>query len=158
MPSGKIHAANTISLAGTVLAASYFLDPLLVSNTQVVGFTVGVLSGLILSPDLDCDDGYIGLYFIRQIPAVGPLLSLLWKWYWKFYAVCIPHRHWSSHLPIVSTAIRTLYLAFPAICYLFIAKLTPTQAFWANLGIVVAGLALSDIYHIVADFIGSEWE
>jgi len=67
MPSGRVHTVTTIGLAvGTAL---FVPAPV----------TVGILSGLILSPDLDVDDGFIGLAHLRRVPAVGNIISGCWQ-------------------------------------------------------------------------------
>jgi len=64
----------------------------------------GGYSGLILSPDLDTRSNPTNRW--KDVGA-GPInLGLIWAPYRAF----ISHRSWVSHLPIVSTAIRAVYL------------------------------------------------
>lgn len=148
MPSGKVHTANTITAAGLIAASSYFLDPALVSNADVSILTFGCLSGIFISSDLDVNKGYIGLYYLRLIPVVGPIVSLLWKWYWKPYSLIIPHRDWISHTPGISTIIRMGYVSWP---WLLIFSISLAALNWHYLFIYWLGLTISDTFHVVAD-------
>ena len=70
MPSGRVHTMTTIGLA---------VGSIPLSNPHL---TVGILSGLILSPDLDVDDGFIGLAHLRRVPFVGTPLAWMWRAFW----------------------------------------------------------------------------
>jgi uncharacterized metal-binding protein len=134
------------------VAGAYFYDPALVSNWDVVVLVGGVLSGLIISCDLDVDNGFIGFYFLRKIPFVGPIISMAWRIYWFGYAKLIPHRSWISHAPIISTFIRVALLG---ITWLVIANLLHISEFlvsWHYLFIYFIGLCISDTKHFVLDF------
>lgn len=105
MPSGKVHAA-TSAFTASVLVSSALVPG--VDKQFVVAAAAGCLSGVFLSPDLDVDAGYIGLYYIRKY--FGEILSVTWQWLWKPYAVLMPHRSRASHTPVLGTMLRLLYL------------------------------------------------
>lgn len=41
------------------------------------------------------------------------ILGVLWVMLWMPYAYLIPHRHWLSHAPFISGALRLVYLLAP---------------------------------------------
>lgn len=137
MPSGKTHSITTIGLA---LGSACAFEPAL---------TVGILSGLILSPDLDVDDGFIGLYHLRRIPKVGKFLSFAWRVFWLPYSKIVPHRSAISHSILFGTCLRVGYLVFPLLVLNYLGlpiHLSDKfgQWFW--------GLCLADALHIILDF------
>jgi len=138
MPSGRIHTATTLALAvGSALSG------------QPTAATVGVLSGLILSPDLDVDDGFIGLAHLRRVPIVGTALSWAWRAFWWPYSKAVPHRSAISHAPVVGTVFRVLYLSLPLLAVNVMgAPLKLPTEFWAWF----IGLCASDALHIVLDW------
>ena len=124
MASGKRHDRACVTLTiGLVAAASaapvalgFYPSARYLAGVAAAG--VGLLSGHLLSPDLD----------INSIPTdrwrrVG-LYSM-----WGIYRDLIPyHRHWASHIPVISTALRVLYLSIwiAALC----ATLVAFAGFW----------------------------
>jgi len=137
MPSGRVHTATTLMLAVGSLPMS---DPAL---------TVGIVSGLILSPDLDVDEGFIGLAHLRRVPFVGTSLAWLWRAFWWPYSKTVPHRSAISHAPLVGTSLRVGYLAFPllAINIMGVPMTLPT-----GFGRWFIGLVLADALHILLDW------
>lgn len=137
MPSGKTHTITTIGLAlGSVCA----FEPAL---------TVGILTGLIISPDQDVDDGFIGLYHLRRIPVIGKALSLAWQIFWKPYSKVVPHRSTISHSIFFGTVLRVGYLVLPILIlnYFGLPVHLPEK-----FGQWLVGLCLSDALHIILDF------
>ena len=137
MPSGRVHTVTTIGLAvGTCLIVP-------------VPVTVGILSGLILSPDLDVDDGFIGLAHLRHLPAVGNIVSGLWQAFWYPYSRLTPHRSHISHSIFFGTCLRVAYLLLPllAINFFGVPIKLPT-----GFGAWFIGLCLSDALHIILDW------
>lgn len=135
--------------------AAYFYNPEMISNSDSVALVVGALSGILLSPDLDVDGGYIGLHFLRSIPIIGWPISKAWELFWKPYAVVIPHRSWISHFPVISTTIRVgiLFVCFGiplalmnygSFKILFVDNIR-TDFMW------FIGLCISDGFHYFAD-------
>jgi len=134
MPSGKSHAYTTVILTGaSVVVCEYY------------GFSqwhsAGVLSGVLLSPDLDIDAGNISNQIIRSIPVVGVPLERAWSVYWWLYAELTLHRGILSHSFVLGTAIR-------AFCALWWLWLIPTSHFYWSW---FWGLAVSDAVHILMD-------
>lgn len=137
MPSGRTHSITTIGLA---LGSVCVLEPAL---------TVGILSGLVISPDLDVDDGFIGLAHLRRIPVVGKFLSFVWRIFWWSYSKVVPHRSAVSHSIFFGTALRVGYLVLPILIlnYFGLPIHLPEK-----FGQWFVGLCLSDALHIVLDF------
>jgi uncharacterized metal-binding protein len=141
MPSGKVHSVYTGLLALVSLPAGDY------------ALTVGILSGLILSPDLDVDDGYIGLAHLRRFGCVGNVASVLWRTFWYPYSKLVPHRSPISHSFIVGTTVRVGYLFLP----LLLANIfgLPLQL-PTHFGSWFIGLCLSDGLHVLMDWISSK--
>lgn len=136
MPSGRIHTVSTLAVAACTIPLA---EPAL---------TAGVLTGLILSPDLDVDDGFIGLAHIRRIGCVGGVLSGIWRAFWYPYSKLVPHRSHISHSIIFGTAFRVMYLFIPVLAVnLFIPFGLPS---WFGMWFV--GLCISDAVHIFMDW------
>ncbi|MEN8241729.1 MAG: DUF2227 family putative metal-binding protein [Chloroflexota bacterium] len=136
MPNGRVHAFSTIALAGVSAAALYQFNPNQEINIAAVS---GVLSGLMLTPDLDVPAGSISQSFVRR--KSGILFSLIWRIWWLPYAHIIPHRHWVSHFPLISTIIRIIYLGFLIGVITGLLSLVPGN-----------DQIFPDIYHIVKEF------
>ena len=134
MPSGRVHSAVTLTTA--VLLSCY--DPVMAA---------GALSGIILSPDLDVDTGFIGFGKLRSVRFIGGPAAFVWEWFWKPYAVTFAHRSTTSHGLIISTAIRICYLAIP----FFVANIWVEMTIPAWLGRAIIGLIIVDCLHILMD-------
>ena len=145
MPSGRVHTMTTIGLA---------VGSIPMSNPPL---TVGILSGLILSPDLDVDNGFVGLAHLRRVPFVGTPLAWIWRAFWWPYSKTVPHRSAISHAPIVGTMLRLGYLSAPllAMNMLGVPMTLPT-----GLGWWLIGLCASDALHIILDWTvrGEKWK
>jgi uncharacterized metal-binding protein len=137
MPSGRVHSTATALLA---LASVPVGSP---------AFTVGILSGLILSPDLDVDAGFIGLAHLRRVGCVGNILSGIWRAFWYPYSKLVPHRSHISHSILFGTLARVGYLLLPllAVNVMGVPLAIPSWfACW------LLGLCLSDAAHIIMDW------
>ncbi len=156
MPSGKVHAIATAIIASGSLPAMLLLsqEPANLS----IAFTAGCAAGLILSPDLDIRHTTESQYLVRKTG--GCVAGALWTGLWWPYAhLLIPrHRHPLSHLPILGTAIRVVYLAgVPLILWWLLHLAIPeiplptlpqiSLPIWWSLG----GLALVDALHTILD-------
>ena len=137
MPSGRTHTVTTGLLAISTMPLA---EPAL---------TCGVLAGLILSPDLDVDGGFIGLYHLRRIPFIGTAVSYAWRLYWLPYSIAVPHRSHISHSIFFGTAVRVGYLLIPLLALNFFGV---PMAFPSWLGLAFVGLCLSDALHIILDW------
>ena len=134
MSKGKDHAKTTAVLAGISMAVCYKFD-----LTQ--WHTVGIFSGLLLTPDLDVDKGCIANHIIRSTPVVGEPLEWLWSRYWMPYSAFAKHRGILSHSIIVSSIVR--------LCYAFWwMALIPGTRFYYSFAV---GLMISDAAHILMD-------
>ena len=149
MPLGRTHTIATLVtttiVPPTILALGY---PLL-SCAALAG---GCLTGVFLTPDLDVDTGCYSMGVIRRL--AGRPVAWLWRAYWWPYAKCVHHRSVVSHMPIIGTAIRLLYLLAPVIAVGWYAHwplptITPLALWFA------VGLALSDLLHFLMDAV--EW-
>jgi len=146
MPSGRIHAATTVALSLAAGVGAYTQNQPVPVITALAG---GCLAGLLLSPDLDVDQGSISMKFARR--SFGCLVGLIWAIYWKPYSAIIPHRSWLSHLPVISTALRLLYMALPYLAWQWwqTRQIGFTLPDWFYLAFL--GLCLSDLAHWAMD-------
>lgn len=110
MPSGKVHAISTVMAGGIAAPLLYTLGH--VSTGETLAFAAGCLAGLIITPDLDIRQFIYAEQVVRHSGGwLGRILAGLWYALWWPYAHLIPyHRHPLSHLPLVGTALRALYL------------------------------------------------
>lgn len=136
MPNGRIHTASTLALA--TLTIPFLSVPL----------TAGVLSGCVLSPDLDVDGGFVGMAHFRRVWFFGPALSGLWRVFWWPYAKLVPHRSNISHSIFFGTCARVAYLLFPV---LLINAMGVPLHLPDSFGLWFIGLCLSDALHILMD-------
>lgn len=136
MPSGRIHTMSTIALAMTTV-------PLM-----SIPLTAGVLTGCVLSPDLDVDSGFIGLAHLRRFPMVGPLISGLWRVFWWPYSRLAPHRSHISHSIFFGTVLRVAYLMVPLLA-INVMGIPLSLPDWFGMWFV--GLCSSDGLHILMD-------
>jgi uncharacterized metal-binding protein len=149
LPSGITHSKATIVLAVTGSLVSQHLGH---APIETVALTGGVLTGLVLTPDLDVDVGCISKRIVRR--SAGRFIAWLWALLWLPYARIMPHRSHLSHLPLIGTTIRLVYLAvLPSLLYWFagigIARPEfPLLAWWG-----FGGLVLADTLHYLLDII-----
>lgn len=104
MANGITHGRITIVLAPVTAVSTYLITQ---SSSLAAIATVGTIAGLVLEPDLDIDQITMSE---RRVYNLWSPLGTLWRWCWLPYAYSIPHRSILSHLPILGTAIRLLYL------------------------------------------------
>lgn len=140
MASGRQHiAANSVM----AIACVPFSLPI----------AIGVFMGALLSPDLDTKKslpmvctGYVFLPYLWMVPR---------------------HRHWSSHWPIVGTALRLLYV-FALFFVLRFCGVVSTEAAAAiydfieihrrSVILIIAGLEASACLHYLMDATFSEYK
>jgi uncharacterized metal-binding protein len=111
MSDGKVHSAATFGVAAGVLLGAGIST--LIQNEHIPSAIAGCFVQIILSPDLDVDNGFIGNYYMRKI-------GLNW-WYSILmapYRNGFKHRSKWSHFPIISTILRLIYLLSPIIIIL----------------------------------------
>ena len=147
MAKGSTHAKATLALAAVGGWVSYRLGHPLPFTLALTG---GVLAGLAITPDLDLERGCISNAVIRRL--VGRTVERLWGLFWRPYGLLLRHRSRLSHLPVVGTTVRLVYLcALPAlICWLagnaLGWTLIPSWIWWS-----IAGLILADSPHFLMD-------
>lgn len=141
MPPGRVHAASNLGMLIVELSTT---DP-----WEIKLFTgLGLALGVILSPDLDVNDGYIGLYVLRKLH----LPWMLWRGFWWPYSMLVPHRSPISHWPILGTAIRIVYLGLPiAIIKLVFFHAMPLHLIQGEVTDILIGLLWSDTMHFILD-------
>ena len=69
--------------------------------------TAGAAAGILLSPDMDLNEGYEGGSILIRHTGI---LGRFWVLFWKPYAFLIAHRSPLSHAPLLGTVLRLLYL------------------------------------------------
>lgn len=148
MANGKQHAAASLlaAIPTGLIAGVIAGDPLLGASA-----TAGCIAGVFVTPDLDQPTiSKSESFIVRHIPVVG------WQWLalWDLYSRIIPHRHILSHLPILGTAIRRMYIALwscliKAIQGMSIA-LPNGRVLTVEIGSFI-GLTVSDSLHWIMD-------
>lgn len=147
MPNGRVHSAATVILA---LSAGYLLHHNGSTLPHTLAFSAGTLAGLVLTPDLDVNEGCVSDEIVRR--STGRVGGSLWYLFWLPYSRLIPHRSPLSHLPGLGTVLRLAYVfAIPILIYslargaLSLPAL-PAWGIWA-----AGGLALADGVHYLLD-------
>lgn len=147
MPRGSTHSKATFLLAAAGGALTYHLGHPL---PHVLALSGGALVGLVITPDLDVDEGCISNDIIRK--SAGKWIEHLWAFFWQPYARLLPHRSRLSHFPVIGTALRLAYIAIiPALAWWFTGGMFAQPAFPAWGWWAVGGLALADTLHYVMD-------
>lgn len=151
MSSGVVHTKTTMITALLAGTASSFLGADM--GYSIIG-TFGIMLGVILSPDLDLSDtGFHGLYILRVL--FGEYFSRVFQAYWTPYSMIVRHRSWISHAPIISTAIRLMYLFAPLVIVLIILGYRINEDSIISLIVLFSGIALSDCMHIAMDVLST---
>jgi uncharacterized metal-binding protein len=147
LPRGTTHSRATVALAFTSSVLTYYFGH---GPAEIIAVTGGVLTGLVLTPDLDVDIGCVSKNIVRQ--SAGRVPAALWALFWLPYGRMMPHRSHLSHLPLVGTTIRLLYIAIlPALLFWFTdgpfnRPEIPIWGWWA-----FGGLVLADTLHYLMD-------
>ena len=114
-----------------------------------LGIVLGYLLGRYLDPDLDLPQTSSSEFrAMRELKLFGALLVA----YWLPYGFVIPHRHFLSHSPILSTMIRFSYQFWWA--WVLLDKygyMWNKVILYAWLGMFI-GMAMSDSVHIWLDY------
>ena len=113
MACGKTHAASTKGLAIGVCVGSVASTQLYIDQVLLIAAFIPV--GIFVTPDHDVDSGNISFYYIRTY--LGRFAEYIWYRAWMPYAVSYKHRSIFTHTPIISTAIRIVYLVFPFVVF-----------------------------------------
>lgn len=154
MSSGKTH--NTMSIIGagfSMVSGSIILSPM-----EALPMAAGCLMGILLTPDLDQETkNRVENKLIKSRIFPIRIIGYLYIWYFLPYALWLPHRSFWSHFPIVSTALRLLYLVplmlifALALYYAGVEIITFLQYNQRTVILFVLGLVLSDTLHWVMD-------
>lgn len=109
---------------------------------------LGYLLGYYIDPDLD--QANITAAEWRAMRDLGILGALLTMWFLP-YGMLMTHRSFISHFPVVSTAIRYLWLLFPFLGLYLYLTYNVIPDFWPILAGVFFGLSSADLIHYLAD-------
>ena len=117
------------------------------------GMVVGYALGMILNPDADQPSiTYADGIAMRHLGFIGAL----WVGWWTVYAVVFKsmHRHFLTHFPFVSTAIRMVYMLW----WLYLLDIDWN---WGSVSALVGmwiALSASDMGHFLSDLWFSDSE
>lgn len=133
MPNKAVHDIACVIVAEHLVLVSVATHWMSAPETIII--SLGALSGIMLSPDLD------------MIEKRG---KNWWNIYWLAYGWSIPHRHMLSHMPILSTLIRVLYAlplwALPVTLVWYFGWFHQWMFEWW-----IAGLMIADATHWAMD-------
>ena len=180
MSAGYVHKKASIILAAAFAAAS-----ILTLDMWSLKYSIGALIGIIITPDLDVDAGFIGDKTIRQLiagkfnkkklfrsmtrKAISEIILWLWIKFWYWYRRSLKHGSPLSHLPVVSTLGRIGYIYFiiiviPHVIFKYLLFLDwdiilVLNWYWNNIMSeyqIIIGLMASDLIHWTLDVMTTE--
>lgn len=148
MSAGCVHQKASVALGVGFLLGSLAFGP----GTE---YATGALIGILLTPDLDVDGGYIGNTLIRN--RMGRVFEVAWNVLWFPYRKSLKHGSPLSHWPIISTLFRIGYLFLLLIILPYVIFSIVAPGAW-NIGMEIHWwLALSaHYYRIILGLIGSD--
>lgn len=130
-------------------------------------YAIGALVGILITPDLDVDNGNISNTIIRN--RLGRWPEVGWNLLWYPYRKSLRHGSPLSHWPVISTVFRLAYLVLflLVIPYLGLALVAPGAwdvalelHWWAAVAArhyqVILGLIGSDLIHWGLDVLTTE--
>ena len=103
IPGGKVHGAITLATASGVVAPYLIVQ----WGGSPYWYVAGCLVGLLVTPDLDLNNGNISDTVLRR---VFPPAQWLWRLFWTPYSLALPHRSKFSHFPFLGTLVRIGYV------------------------------------------------
>src|SRR6266704_2928087 len=120
MSAGFVHMRASIMLCG-----GFIIGGLIYKNVDCFQYASGALLGIMFTPDLDVDNGFIGNKIIRE--RIGGLAEHVWDFIWYPYRKSLKHGGPLSHFPIIGTIGRLAYLYFilivvPHCIYYYVAQ------------------------------------
>jgi uncharacterized metal-binding protein len=139
LASGKSHDASILWFSPLALAALFQVCPLPLFWVATFAYAVG---GWLLSPDIDLKQSYPSQRWL--------LFSVMWQLYRKLSG----HRGF-SHMPIIGTLSRVLYLGAIALPFLLFLKVDLETVYLVSLPYlkpVFLGLELATWVHLVMDY------
>lgn len=112
MANGKTHArvATTVLVVGAATAV-YAAAKVPSLRPFVVPFCLGLVNGLIVTPDIDIEHATEEELRWKRVPLVGTPTFLAFSSFWYPYSLVMPHRG-MSHVLFVGTATRFFYQFF----------------------------------------------
>ena len=161
MSSGTVHLR-----ASLVLAAGFSVGALISQDARLLECTLGALTGIMLSPDLDVDAKNISSTIIKK--KIGWLGVRIWDFFWKGYRTSFKHGQFASHFPVFGTFVRlsyayflTIFIPHTLIYFLFSPawSLMYVSLWYAKLflsPLFFYGLASSDTVHYFLDIFITE--
>ena len=149
MPSGKTHTAMT--LGATVVVAGVMWKTGFTAE-QIRFATTGCITGVIVSPDLDVDGGFLGHKIVTQY--FGMIAGRIWRAFWLPYAWIFSHRG-TSHIPVAGTLGRVLYLYGMYFCICVDLGEAPWVPDFHTSLYLLTGLVVVDTLHFIADHIST---
>jgi uncharacterized metal-binding protein len=146
MPSGVVHTRTTSVAAVALPVFLWYVGQPLIAITSA---TLGCMTGLVISPDSDVDNGFIGFDTIRRF--YGNPVAIAWRVFWWPYAKIVKHRSFISHSFVIGTLIRLLYITLPILTIMTLLSIPIPQISLESVAWFVIGLSISDGLHIVMD-------
>jgi uncharacterized metal-binding protein len=107
---GIVSDGVTHSKASLALSGGFLLYGLATWDISSVAYATGSLIGVICTPDVDVDNGFITDKYIRN--KLGWFAEKMWDATWAFYRRSVKHGSELSHGPIIGTIGRIVYLYF----------------------------------------------
>lgn len=144
MASGDIH--SSVSLGIALGAVTGFLAKVIpVSYLTLCAIPLGSIIQIIMSPDMDVDDGYIGDFYIRSI--FGNFVHGIYD-VWKYpYSIAVKHRSIWSHGLVIGSFIRIIYIFLPITALIYAEKrMSILSVFSAQLVSLIPCLILYCMY------------
>lgn len=117
MADGKRHAEayrqGLLFSCAVCLPLAVFVD-----RSAIFG-PLGALGGMLIDPDLS-DQHNITTHTEQRMWRISPLLGYLFQVYWYPLSILINHRAWISHLPVIGTTMRIVYMFGPPLAYILV--------------------------------------
>lgn len=110
---GWKHTQITLGLSVVAAVAALLCSPVVPqqqAGSLLLGATLGCLSGIVLSPDLDQTSLTVSEWYILKIPVLGYVIGPLFVAFWLPYSRMFKHRSIWTHGPIISTLVRLVYI------------------------------------------------
>ena len=159
MASGRAHdlATKQITIPTTVIMG-LVLIPIIGIGWGIVGAGltfVGLMLQRLMTPDADQEQETHAEFLAYKL---NQFFGVAWVLFWLPYAKLIPHRHFLSHSPVLSTLIRVVYLFIPI--YLgnligikpLIYVWTYLIFYWDLTLYFVIGIIIGDLGHLLLDY------
>lgn len=146
MASGFYHHLASIGLAPAVAAAVYVGT----GSKELSGYAAaGCISGIFVNPDRDLRIQSSDFTLAKWTLGLGLIWAILW---WPYSSLIPGHRHPLSHLPLVGTTGRVLYIIVALAIVQSFTHWPLIQAVSTLFGLMLfVGLLVSDTAHWFMD-------